>query len=768
MTESESADMTGKLGQPSMSFSQIFNSFAENGSTVVGEHGNEVGQEVMFSVMRRSTSNAQATMATRDYNTNAQQTFQPDGQATNAGYYASEPLEDNGLYSGRIEIEDGGYQYIMNPMNNPLGILPATLPSYLDNVSASYDAHGSLANLIGLPFVNDGRAADSNAQGIQSHPELVPPAAQSPPLPLDSSHTPVPGIYGFGVNVGHLDTSNPTGKLNGSTTYSKLLDRLFININVYTPITIATNKQPPPGAMVRCFVVFSSQEKCRDIVTRCPNHRSPTDPTNQSVDANEVPLSHMLHVSHPKALYCPSNTGIESVLIPYRPTEISFAKASKIKRPSGTTDSTTDAPTLQEHTYVRFMCFSSCPGSINRENIHAVFRLELGDEILGVASLDTKICSCPSRDKAKAEKLARAHVGMSDRNSNAKSMKHEVRGSDGAGTVKRRSPITHSVSSASTPSNQKGFVGPASVLTRSASQRLQENNMQTRTKGQADSSMYKSNIHSHPNGININGSTKLMARGREDSNRLGSGVDNGLEHTNGGGSTRTYYNVSAMLNSNTREPGGHNKFDDELYYVTVRGRKNYEILSRVAEGLTCTSQKPQRALSYRRHPGAPAKVQSIVVSNHSSKEPVKPISSERARATAIPRVVTSSITSPHIPTSQGDITTPKRSKRLLVSSEAKIQSPARRAIGKGVDITVNGSEVRQNNPKKSRVNGQNKPATRQGNKTHRAVQNNADGSSTEEEPELADRSIIPPLTSKSRISVPTRSHQTRRSSARLN
>ena len=49
--------------------------------------------------------------------------------------------------------------------------------------------------------------------------------------------------------------------------------------------------------------------------------------------------------------------------------------------------------------HLRFLCLGSCPGGINRRPLLLVFTLEDGAaSILGRATVNLRICSCPRRD----------------------------------------------------------------------------------------------------------------------------------------------------------------------------------------------------------------------------------------------------------------------------------------------------------------------------------------------------------------------------------
>ncbi|KNC82930.1 hypothetical protein SARC_04797 [Sphaeroforma arctica JP610] len=424
-----------------------------------------------------------------------------------------------------------------------------------------------------LPLQDHAPAAEPSTSDPQLNiqPELtLPPPRQTPPV-LDSSHTPMPGIYNFRVRLGHFDSTNPTGKLTGSTTYSSLLDRLFINMGVYTPITLFSHTPPPEGAVVRCFVVFSSQEKCTTTVTRCPNHRSATDHSNTGNDPQKAPLTHILQVSHPQAQYLTTPSGVESAVVPYN------ARESSVKNSAAKKERTAGFGAFQDTTSIRYMCYSSCAGSINRENIHTVFRLELGSDILGVASLDTKICSCPSRDRTKAEKLTRQQEASGTTGSSRKR------------SEKGRDSPSHSTDIASTGATKDSHT----------SERIQAPSI----------------VHPH--------SSQATLVGKR-SQRLIQNVQHKLPTRINTADTHTAHPMRWSTAQSTRIATADSTVgidEDAVYYVAVRGRQNYEVLSRVADGLNALAQRPPRARSFRQHNPLPTRTPSLLVTSNPPPPP---------------------------------------------------------------------------------------------------------------------------------------------------
>lgn len=61
--------------------------------------------------------------------------------------------------------------------------------------------------------------------------------------------------------------------------------------------------------------------------------------------------------------------------------------------------------------HLELLCFSSCPGGLNRRPFEVTVALEHSSRILGCDSIDTRVCACPGRDRGAAEKRVRGDVG---------------------------------------------------------------------------------------------------------------------------------------------------------------------------------------------------------------------------------------------------------------------------------------------------------------------------------------------------------------------
>jgi len=131
---------------------------------------------------------------------------------------------------------------------------------------------------------------------------------------------------------------------------------------------------------VRGQLVYSKAEDLHDSVERCINH--------QQKDAVILPhTAHVLRCDDSSSAYVDHENKRHSVVV-------------VLKQPS---------PGCQHITFCyRFMCLSSCIGSLNRRQTKLILTLEtLSGAEVGRYVVDVRICSCPGRDiKSEEEKFA--------------------------------------------------------------------------------------------------------------------------------------------------------------------------------------------------------------------------------------------------------------------------------------------------------------------------------------------------------------------------
>lgn len=198
----------------------------------------------------------------------------------------------------------------------------------------------------------------------------TPPPEQAIPQPLIVSNTDFPGLYGF--DVGFDQEKSPPTK-SAHWTYSPYLDKLFLKMRCIIPFRLKLQVFPPsPGFHVRVVVIYRQPEHYREIVERCPNHMT------RQKDGHPAP-KHLLRCENPQTVYmtCPE-TGRHSLRFP-------------LGIPQAGSDFLTEM--------FQFMCFSSCPGGLNRRPILVIFTLEYGNQVLGRKAQNIRICACPGRDR---------------------------------------------------------------------------------------------------------------------------------------------------------------------------------------------------------------------------------------------------------------------------------------------------------------------------------------------------------------------------------
>lgn len=180
------------------------------------------------------------------------------------------------------------------------------------------------------------------------------------------------GEYGFTVSIQDRErtTKSPMWLM------SKITKKLYTNINKAVPFEINLKKRViNEHFFIRAVPVFSSPQFLRTNVNRCPNHASPTDPTNHDFPYPE----HVVRADHPGARYDNTN-GRLSVRVPL-----------DILQDGSGSDYT---PVL-----LRFMCLGSCVGGINRRPIAIILTLENGSgHVVGRKVVDVRVCACPTRD----------------------------------------------------------------------------------------------------------------------------------------------------------------------------------------------------------------------------------------------------------------------------------------------------------------------------------------------------------------------------------
>lgn len=203
----------------------------------------------------------------------------------------------------------------------------------------------------------------------------TPPPEQPSPQPLIVCNTDFPGLYGF--SLGFEEEKGPPTK-SAQWTYSPTLEKLFVKMRCIVPIRVKLNVFPPAhaGFYIRVVVIYRQPDHYREIVERCPNH------ITKHKDGHHAP-KHLLRCENPNTFYvtCPE-TGRHSLKIP-------------LDAPQAGSDFVTNM--------FQFMCFSSCPGGLNRRPILVIFTLEQNNTVVGRKAQNIRICACPGRDRTNEE-----------------------------------------------------------------------------------------------------------------------------------------------------------------------------------------------------------------------------------------------------------------------------------------------------------------------------------------------------------------------------
>ena len=183
------------------------------------------------------------------------------------------------------------------------------------------------------------------------------------------------GAYGFFVHF--VELAKVITK-NIQYTYSKKLNRLFVQKDEVCPIQFRCGIVPPIGSVVKVMSRFKSSQFFATPVKTCLLHKK---------SATENPLSsgHFIQVLEPQCSvsYNVTDEGQESVSFVFQRN-----------------NEDSDFQTIR----FRFPCLSSCKSGINRRAIEMIFQLESADgAAIGRQAVDLCICTRPGRDRLREE-----------------------------------------------------------------------------------------------------------------------------------------------------------------------------------------------------------------------------------------------------------------------------------------------------------------------------------------------------------------------------
>jgi len=204
------------------------------------------------------------------------------------------------------------------------------------------------------------------------------------PDPISSCSNGVPSLENWSGELNyHVEFNRAQDRTKATSwTFSSKLEKLFVQLDRACPVNFKLNIPPSlfSNYQIRGQIVYAKAEDFHDSVERCFNH--------QQKDTENLPHSaHVLRCDDASSSYLDHENNRHSVVIALKPP----------------------APGCQ---YVslcfRFMCLSSCIGSLNRRQTKLIFTLEnLSGNEVGRYAADLRICSCPGRDiKTEEEKFA--------------------------------------------------------------------------------------------------------------------------------------------------------------------------------------------------------------------------------------------------------------------------------------------------------------------------------------------------------------------------
>eukprot|EP01147_Barroeca_monosierra_P010758 gene10758-2845_t len=245
-----------------------------------------------------------------------------------------------------------------------------------------------------------------------THPSLVPTTTAE----LEHSPSRFPGPFNFQLRFFDESGGRPVARA-ATYTYSQEVERLFVQMSQKIPFKFTIDETPPKESLLRIRARYtqpeyrsvsynllqltcnrsSSVKLCvlevklqycpyfnisQEPVVRCPNHRQE--------DADSHHSLHLIRCDHPGVIYEKDIMGHLSIVIPIQ----------QCPEQNGT-----------YLLHLELMCFSSCPGGLNRRPFEITFMLEGSGRIFGCDSIDTRVCACPGRDRTSAEKRLRGDVG---------------------------------------------------------------------------------------------------------------------------------------------------------------------------------------------------------------------------------------------------------------------------------------------------------------------------------------------------------------------
>ena len=281
-------------------------------------------------------------------------------------------------------IESNSITVDLSPEESQTGIVES-LPISLDTFGVSSDQEIVQQSSAGVKRSNDENLNSSYIQ--QSKVVILPEGSEQQPMPVvmvtfnipkptaTNSHPRLendPGLHGFSVRFSQMEERV---KKKG-WEFSELLNKLYVVMDCWVLVEF----RAPAGFYIRALPVYSLPNDLTRPVKRCPSHAALQDKTNKDFPFPD----HLIRVEGEDPNYQEDFTsGRLSVIFPVLGMEAGSQLESRL---------------------LKFMCFGSDTGGINRRPVKLVFTLE--DElgmVVGRQVVDLRLCSSPKRDKQKDE-----------------------------------------------------------------------------------------------------------------------------------------------------------------------------------------------------------------------------------------------------------------------------------------------------------------------------------------------------------------------------
>lgn len=363
------------------------------------------------------------------------------------------------------------------PLPLPMTDLPFSATGKLDKLPSPLHENSYLSDFYPGPYIfqiffdtnekNSDKLGSEFLTGIGSNTNSPSPGNLDPissSIPTTSCNNPNPNLGPLSTTLNNFTNVQQRAPKSAPFTWSNSLCKLFVKMDTPCPVNIRLESQPPPGTIIRVTACFKKEEHQHETVTRCPNHREKEMFTHQknSLQNSSNSLAgldsksnhsiwnpyranqynHVIRVENSRANYMTvelSNhmlTGNLNFPADNQPPKFATLPTAK-KDPNNPnlvvnpTKNELPASMIRECVTVpyvppflgqnkstillRYMCLSSCVGGINRRPFNTIFTLESPTgEILGRNVVETRVCSCPGRDRDAEEKRKLCHQNFAN------------------------------------------------------------------------------------------------------------------------------------------------------------------------------------------------------------------------------------------------------------------------------------------------------------------------------------------------------------------